>query len=88
MSFKNFKNYLLISTPGLSDSIFRKSTILVCEHDKNGAMGLIINKPIVSDGNESSFLTPFSPFSEVALYTHLYIRLFDLSRCKIVICFC
>ena len=70
MSYKNFKNYLLISTPGLSDSIFRKSTILVCEHDENGAMGLIINKPIVSDGNESSFLKDI--FSNMNIKSKIY----------------
>ena len=56
MSIENLRNYLLISTPGLNDSIFRKSIILLCEHDDNGAMGLILNKPILSDSNKSSFL--------------------------------
>tara|TARA_B110000263_G_scaffold22976_1_gene17846 strand:+ start:3047 stop:3601 length:555 start_codon:yes stop_codon:yes gene_type:complete len=70
MSFKNFRNYLLISTPGLSNSIFRKSTILVCEHDKNGAMGLIINKPIVSDGDKSSFLKDI--FSTMNIKSKIY----------------
>ena len=56
MAISNLKNYLLISTPGLNDSIFRKSIILLCEHDKNGAMGLILNKPIISEKNKSSFL--------------------------------
>ena len=51
MSIKNLRNYLLISTPELNDSIFRKSIILLCEHDENGAMGLILNKPIISDDN-------------------------------------
>ena len=31
--------------PGLNDSIFKKSIILLCEHNKEGTMGLIINKP-------------------------------------------
>ena len=56
MSIENLRNYLLISTTGLNDSIFRKSIILLCEHDDNGAMGLILNKPILSDNNKSSFL--------------------------------
>ena len=54
MSINNLKNYLLISTPGLNDSIFRKSIILICDHDENGAMGLILNKPIISEKNTSS----------------------------------
>lgn len=56
MSIKNLRNYLLISTPGLNDSIFRKSIILLCEHDDNGTMGIILNKPIVSDKNKTSLL--------------------------------
>ena len=54
MKISNLKHYLLISTPGLNDSIFRKSIILLCDHDKNGAMGLILNKPIISEKNKSS----------------------------------
>ena len=41
----NLTNHLLISMPHLSDQIFGKSLIYVCEHDDNGAMGIIINKP-------------------------------------------
>tara|TARA_Y100000590_G_scaffold56536_1_gene59310 strand:- start:722 stop:1276 length:555 start_codon:yes stop_codon:yes gene_type:complete len=54
VAISNLKNYLLISTPGLNDSIFRKSIILLCDHDENGAMGLILNKPIISGKNKSS----------------------------------
>ena len=32
--------------PHVNDPIFKKSLIYICSHDKNGAMGLIINKPI------------------------------------------
>jgi len=32
--------------PHVNDPIFKKSLIYVCSHDKDGAMGLIINKPI------------------------------------------
>lgn len=31
--------------PGLSDAIFSKSVIYVCEHSSRGALGLVINKP-------------------------------------------
>ena len=54
MAIDNLKNYLLISTPGLNDSIFRKSIVLICDHDETGAMGLILNKPIISEKNKSS----------------------------------
>ena len=41
----NLTNYFLISSPNLNDQVFGQSLIYICEHDNNGAMGLIINKP-------------------------------------------
>ncbi len=38
-------NHMIISMPHLNDPYFKKSVIFMCEHDKNGAMGLIVNKP-------------------------------------------
>ena len=38
------KNHCLISVPHMTDSIFEKSVIYICEHNDDGAMGLIINK--------------------------------------------
>ena len=37
-------NHVLISMPHINDSLFGNSVIFMCEHDKKGAMGLIINK--------------------------------------------
>ena len=37
---------LLIAMPGMSDPRFEKSVILMCAHSAEGAMGLIVNKPI------------------------------------------
>lgn len=31
--------------PGLSDALFSKSVVYVCEHTSRGALGLIVNKP-------------------------------------------
>ena len=70
MAISNLKNYLLISTPGLNDSIFRKSIILLCEHDKNGAMGIILNKPIISEKNKSSFLKVI--FENIKINSKIY----------------
>ena len=49
MKIKNFKNHLLIATPTINDPIFQKTVILVCDYSEDGAMGLIINKPINND---------------------------------------
>ena len=41
----NLTNHFLIAMPGLEDMAFARSVVYVCEHSKNGALGLIINKP-------------------------------------------
>ena len=48
----NFENQLLIAMPSLNDSYFDRSVIYVCEHNNEGAMGLIINLPIDMTLNE------------------------------------
>lgn len=37
---------LLIAMPGMSDPHFEKSVIFMCAHSAEGAMGIIINKPV------------------------------------------
>ncbi|MDR3525649.1 MAG: YqgE/AlgH family protein [Rhizomicrobium sp.] len=37
---------LLIAMPGMPDPRFEKSVIFICAHSANGAMGLIVNKPL------------------------------------------
>ena len=41
----NFTHHFLIAMPELSDDLFGRSVIYVCEHTPKGALGLIINKP-------------------------------------------
>ena len=41
----NLTNHFLIAMPGLEDMAFARSVVYVCEHSKNGALGLVINKP-------------------------------------------
>jgi len=36
---------LLIALPALSDPNFSRSVALICQHDENGAMGVMINRP-------------------------------------------
>ncbi len=35
----------LLATPSLTDPNFRDSVVLICHHDEQGAMGLIVNRP-------------------------------------------
>ena len=37
-------NQLLIALPALADTDFSRSVALVCQHDSDGAMGLIVNR--------------------------------------------
>ncbi len=48
----NLENQLLIAMPALDDSYFNKTVTYVCEHNEEGAMGLIINLPIDLTLNE------------------------------------
>ena len=45
---KSFSNHFLISMPHMNDPIFCKSLIYMCENNTEGSLGLIINKPMVS----------------------------------------
>lgn len=37
---------LLIAMPGMGDSRFDASVVFLCDHSDDGAMGLIVNKPV------------------------------------------
>ena len=39
---------LLIAMPGMTDARFEKSVIYMCAHNSDGAMGLVVNRPIDS----------------------------------------
>ena len=41
----NFGNHLLVALPSLQDSGFGQSVILLCQHDGDGAMGVVVNRP-------------------------------------------
>lgn len=40
------KNHFLIAMPGIQDPFFKHSVIYICQHDENGTMGIMVNKPI------------------------------------------
>ena len=41
----SLKGHFLIATPALNGSYFHHAVIYLCEHDDEGAMGLVINQP-------------------------------------------
>jgi putative transcriptional regulator len=42
----SFAGQLLIATPSLRGSVFEHAVILVAQHNRDGALGLIINRPL------------------------------------------
>jgi putative transcriptional regulator len=42
----NLTNQFLIAMPGMADEQFAGSVVYLCEHNEQGALGLVINKPI------------------------------------------
>lgn len=41
----SLKGHLLIATPDLLAPLFARSVILMIDHDEDGAMGVILNRP-------------------------------------------
>ncbi len=44
-SFENLKNHFLIAMPGMSDPSFSQTLTLICDHNTDGALGIIVNRP-------------------------------------------
>ena len=42
----NLQHHFLVAMPTLEDPLFKRSVIYICEHNDEGAMGIIINKPL------------------------------------------
>jgi putative transcriptional regulator len=45
-SISSLKNYFLLAMPGLNDPNFAQSVVYICEHNADGAMGLVINQQL------------------------------------------
>lgn len=43
---QDLSNHFLVAMPGLADPNFSNAVIYICEHNLDGAMGLIINHPL------------------------------------------
>ncbi|MDH3589985.1 MAG: YqgE/AlgH family protein, partial [Gammaproteobacteria bacterium] len=42
--FPGLTNQLLIAMPALGDPNFHRTVTLVCEHNEDGALGIVINR--------------------------------------------
>ena len=41
----SLSNQLLIAMPGMADPNFNSTVTLICEHNDEGALGIVINRP-------------------------------------------
>lgn len=46
---ESLQNHLLIAMPSLEDPLFGRSVTYICEHNEDGAMGIVINHPLSVD---------------------------------------
>jgi putative AlgH/UPF0301 family transcriptional regulator len=46
MQSMNLTNHFLIAMPAMDDPYFSRSLIYIAEHNDQGALGLIVNRPI------------------------------------------
>ena len=46
MSQLDLSHHFLIAMPAMTDPFFAKSLTYVCEHNEQGAMGIVVNRPI------------------------------------------
>ncbi len=44
--FSSFQNQFLIAMPDQVDGVFDHALVYICQHNDEGAMGLIVNKPL------------------------------------------
>ena len=42
----SLKNHFLVAMPGMNDPSFEATVTLICEHSDEGAMGVVINRPM------------------------------------------
>ncbi|MEM7315473.1 MAG: YqgE/AlgH family protein [Planctomycetota bacterium] len=55
MHSNSLEGHLLIAAPRMGDSVFDRSVVLMLHHDENGAMGIILNRPMSFSGNQGQF---------------------------------
>jgi putative transcriptional regulator len=42
----NLTNHFLIAMPNMADPYFARTLTYVCEHNEQGALGIVVNRPI------------------------------------------
>jgi putative transcriptional regulator len=49
---------LLLSMPQMQDPNFARTVVLLCQHNENGAFGLVVNRPLATTGRVTINLDP------------------------------
>lgn len=60
MSFRNATGKLLVATPLTGGTVFRRSVVLVLQHDEEGAQGVVLNRPL--HASVSAVLPPWQEY--------------------------
>jgi putative transcriptional regulator len=45
---KGLTGHILLATPQMQDELFEHAAVFICSHDEEGAVGIILNKPLES----------------------------------------
>ena len=46
MAQVNLTNHFLIAMPNMADPYFSRTLTFICEHNEQGALGVVVNRPI------------------------------------------
>lgn len=46
MPMSGLQNHFLVATPAMRDPLFARTVTYLCEHNDEGAMGLVVNQPV------------------------------------------
>src|ERR1043165_2615650 len=49
---------LLLAMPQLVDENFNRTVVLLCKHSEEGALGLVVNRPLMTTGRVTVTLDP------------------------------
>lgn len=70
---KSLAGQLLVAAPGMSDSRFAETVIFMIRHDRTGAMGIVVNRPVgimsLEDILSSTGQNPTGAKGEIIVHT-------------------